>query len=49
MTELALNLATTRGSWDLAQAIEGCQRHGINVISPWRDQIEVHGLAESAR
>jgi sugar phosphate isomerase/epimerase len=49
MTELALNLATTRGSWDLAQAIEGCQRHGIHVISPWRDQLEALGLTESAR
>ena len=49
MTELALNLDTTRGSWDLVQAIEGCQRHGINVISPWRDQLEPLGPKESAR
>ncbi len=49
MSELALNLATIRGSWDLAQAIDGCLRHGIGAISPWRDQLEPLGLAESAR
>jgi sugar phosphate isomerase/epimerase len=49
MSELALNLATTRGSWELPEAIEGCVRHGITAISPWRDQVEAVGLAEATR
>ena len=42
--ELALNAATVRKQWDLAQIIEGCARHGIRGISPWRDQIQKTGL-----
>ena len=49
MTGLSINLATTRGSWGLAEAIDGCLRHGIEAISPWRDQLAAVGLAEAAR
>ncbi|MEO8758804.1 MAG: sugar phosphate isomerase/epimerase family protein [Devosia sp.] len=49
MSELALNLATIRGGWGLAEAIEGCQRHGVHYISPWRDQIQSIGLDAAAR
>jgi sugar phosphate isomerase/epimerase len=51
MTEnvLSLNLATTRGSWGFAEAVDGCLRHGITAISPWRDQVHAIGLAEAAR
>ena len=42
--ELALNAATVRKQWDLAQIINGCARHGIRGISPWRDQIQKIGL-----
>ena len=44
--ELALNAATVRKQWDLAQIIEGCARHGIRGISPWRDQVAHMGLEE---
>jgi sugar phosphate isomerase/epimerase len=49
MTEIALNLATTRAVWTLPEAIDGCLRHGIRTISPWRDQVQAIGLAEAAR
>ena len=47
--KLSLNTATTRGKWGLAQAIEGCARHGIRGISPWRDQVAEMGLDKAAR
>lgn len=47
--KLSLNTATTRGKWGLAQAIEGCARHGIRGISPWRDQLHAMGVAKAAR
>ncbi|BBK44197.1 xylose isomerase [Allostella vacuolata] len=47
--QLSLNTATVRERWNLAQAIEGCARHGIGGISPWRDKVAELGLAESAR
>jgi sugar phosphate isomerase/epimerase len=46
---LSLNTATVRRQWTLAQAIEGCARHGIRGISPWRDQVAQMGLAEAVR
>jgi sugar phosphate isomerase/epimerase len=46
---LSLNTATVREQWDLRQAIEGCTRHGIPAIGPWRDQVQAAGLAEAAR
>jgi sugar phosphate isomerase/epimerase len=47
--ELSLNTATVRRQWTLAQAIEGCARHGIRGISPWRDQLHAMGVAKAAR
>jgi sugar phosphate isomerase/epimerase len=41
---LSLNTATTRKQWGLAQAIEGCARHGVRGIAPWRDQLHAMGL-----
>ncbi len=41
---LSLNTATVRKQWKLAQAIDGCARHGIRGISPWRDQVAELGL-----
>jgi cytosine/adenosine deaminase-related metal-dependent hydrolase len=35
--------------WNLEQAVDGCLRHGITAISPWRDQVAAVGLAEAAR
>jgi sugar phosphate isomerase/epimerase len=46
---LSLNTATIREKWDLAQAIEGCARHGIRGISPWRDQLAAMGLEQAVR
>src|SRR3954452_5167363 len=46
---LSLNTATTRKRWGLAQAIEGCARHGIQGISPWRDLLHAMGVAAAAR
>ena len=46
---LSLNTATVRKQWTLAQIIDGCARHGIRGISPWRDQVAAMGLKEAAR
>ena len=45
--DLSLNTATVREQWNLAQMIDGCARHGIRGISPWRDQISNLGLRKS--
>ena len=47
--QLSMNLATTRGAWGFADAVDGCLRHGITAISPWRDQVAAIGLDEAAR
>ena len=41
---LSINLATVRAQWDMAEAVEGCLRHGITAIAPWRDQVAAIGL-----
>jgi sugar phosphate isomerase/epimerase len=41
---LSLNTATVRERWTLPEIIEGCARHGIRAIAPWRDQVEKCGL-----
>jgi sugar phosphate isomerase/epimerase len=46
---LSINLATLRNGWSFSQMVDGCLRHGITAISPWRDQVEAAGLAEAAR
>jgi len=46
---LSLNTATTRKQWGLAQAIEGCMRHGILGIAPWRDQLHEMGVRAAAK
>ena len=46
---LSLNTATVREQWNLRQMIEGCARHGIRGISPWRDKLDELGAAEAAR
>lgn len=47
--KLSLNTATVRRQWNLQQIIEGCDRHQIRGISPWRDQVASLGLQETAR
>src|SRR3954449_2244691 len=46
---LSINLATVREQWGFREAVEGCLRHGITAISPWRDQVAAIGLEEAAR
>ncbi|MER9947159.1 sugar phosphate isomerase/epimerase family protein [Mesorhizobium sp. M0047] len=46
---LSINLATTRGSWGFAEAVDGCLARGITAIAPWRDQVATVGLDEAAR
>ena len=46
---LSLNTATVRERWNLAQMIDGCARHGIRGISPWRDKLDELGAQEAAR
>jgi sugar phosphate isomerase/epimerase len=45
---LSLNTATVRAQWTLPQIIDGCVRHGIGRIAPWRDQVAKAGLPETA-
>ena len=46
---LSLNTATVREKWGLREAIEGCARHGIRGISPWRDKLAALGVKEAAK
>jgi len=46
---LSLNTATVREKWSLREAIEGCARHGIRGISPWRDKLAALGVKEAAK
>jgi sugar phosphate isomerase/epimerase len=48
-SRLSLNTATVRVQWNLRETIEGCARHGIRGISPWRDKLDELGAAEAAR
>jgi sugar phosphate isomerase/epimerase len=45
---LSLNTATVRKQWTLPQIVDGCKRHGIRGIAPWRDQVAAAGLKDSA-
>ncbi len=46
---LSLNTATVREQWTLEQCIEGCQRHGIGGIAPWRDKLHEMGTTKAAK
>jgi sugar phosphate isomerase/epimerase len=48
-TLLSLNTATVKDQWTLAQAIDGCARHGIRGIAPWRDKLAEMGLKQAAK
>ncbi len=43
---LALNQWTTR-RWSLAEAVEGCVRHGVAGIGVWREKVAETGLPEA--
>lgn len=46
---ISLNTATVREQWNLRECVDGCVRHGIGGIAPWRDKIHEAGLGEAAR
>ncbi|HIO67070.1 MAG TPA: sugar phosphate isomerase/epimerase [Flavobacteriales bacterium] len=46
---LSLNTATVREQWNLRQCIEGCARHGLGAIAPWRDKLQECGVGEAAK
>ena len=46
---LSLNTATVSVQWTLEQCIEGCVRHGIGGIAPWRDKLDACGAENAAR
>ena len=45
---LSLNTATVQAQWTLAQCIEGCARHGIGGLAPWRDKLAECGATRAA-
>lgn len=48
-SRLSLNTATVREQWTLAECIDGCQRHGIGGIAPWRDKLIECSVEDAAR
>lgn len=46
---LSLNTATVQPQWTLEQCIDGCARHGIGGIAPWRDKLAECGVERAAR
>jgi sugar phosphate isomerase/epimerase len=49
LARLSMNTVTLRERWTLAQCIEGCARHGIPFIDPWRDKVAELGLNNAIR
>ncbi|MFN7538225.1 MAG: sugar phosphate isomerase/epimerase family protein [bacterium] len=49
MKPLSLNTVTVREKWGLAECIEGCARHGIPGIAPWRGVLAAMGVDAAAR
>jgi sugar phosphate isomerase/epimerase len=49
LSRLSLNTATVKEQWSLKECIEGCARHGIPGIAPWRDKLHEYGLANAAK
>lgn len=47
-SDLSLNTATVSKQWTLEECIEGCKRHGIGGISPWRDKLQACGVERAA-
>ena len=48
ISDLSINLATVRQQYTLGQAVDACLAQGITAIAPWRDQVQLTGLAEAA-
>lgn len=47
--QISLNTVTVKERWGLADCIEGCARHGIPGISPWRDVLHAMGVEKAAK
>ncbi|MGW0806371.1 sugar phosphate isomerase/epimerase family protein [Nonomuraea sp. NPDC002799] len=45
---LSLNQWTTR-RWSVAEAVDGCVRHGLEAVGLWREKVEEQGLAQSVK
>ena len=45
---LSVNEATVE-RWSLREAVDGCARHGIAYVGPWRHKVEEVGLAAAGR
>ena len=48
LRRLSFNQITVN-SWTLAEALEGCVRHGIPAIGLWRDKVDAIGLCPAAK
>jgi sugar phosphate isomerase/epimerase len=48
LSRISLNQITVN-RWTLAEAVDGCARHGIDWIGLWRDKVADCGLGKSAR
>ncbi|MBL4733838.1 MAG: sugar phosphate isomerase/epimerase [Flavobacteriales bacterium] len=46
---LSLNTATVGDQWTLEECIEGCLRHGIGGIAPWRDKLLECGVGKASK
>ncbi|MGW4470517.1 sugar phosphate isomerase/epimerase family protein [Nonomuraea sp. NPDC004354] len=46
--KLSLNQWTTR-RWTVAEAVDGCVRHGVEAIGLWRQEVAAQGLAETVK
>lgn len=46
---LSLNTATVRAQGDLLAILDAAGRHGISVVSPWRDQVQTIGLDRAVK
>ena len=46
---LSLNVVTVRDQWNLRECIEGCARHHIPGIAPWRDKLAELGVKTAAK
>ncbi|OYW08893.1 MAG: endonuclease [Rhodospirillales bacterium 12-71-4] len=47
--DMSLNSVTVKEKWGLPELIEGCARHGIPGISPWRDVLGAMGVERAAK
>ncbi|WP_458792766.1 sugar phosphate isomerase/epimerase family protein [Yoonia sp. MH D7] len=46
---ISLNTATVREQWNLRECVDGCVRHGIGGIAPWRNNLHDTGVDDAAK